>query len=168
MDSQEVLRKMRAALNEILTQVTDRLAEADALLVRSESEPSTEIGILTLGAKIEELEVKVSTIIKEALAFFEKHHVEGDEVFLPLVGMKASWPWGAESSSIDVGKVASALITEGRIADLLSIISISEKSLKSIDGGAVMVARFKTIGKPKSSTPAFKKLSESDLKQLKS
>lgn len=73
---------------------------------------------------------------------------------------------GKAKNELDVKEIARQLIKDGRAKDLIEIISISEKDLLTIHGGAVFVAKYKKqvgVGNP---TVAVKDISKARMKEL--
>ncbi len=167
MEAREYAQMLQSTLSEAMVKLIALREEVAALISQPRIEFKVdEAAILSLSAKsipIAELLSKGEAI---GLAFFKEHHSEGDEVRLPSIETKAVWPLGAANTRLSASEIGKELIEVGRTDDLLKVISISEKDLKSIDGGLSLVEKHKIQDGIKRTSPAFKAFNAEDRKLL--
>jgi hypothetical protein len=104
--------------------------------------------------------------VDAAFAKFKDVHKEGDELILAEVEAKIVWPMAGEKTSIDSSKLVEELLDAGRRADVIKIVEVSEKSLKGLKDGLILIGKYKKKEGKKSSSVTLKELTKEELKKL--
>lgn len=110
--------------------------------------------------------------ISEAIALMEKELAPlkakliaaGQTILLPEREKKVLFLEGAEMSAISVAGVYNDLFEQQRLEDFMAVASISEASLKKIDGGEVLAAKYKTkTGQKKADTVSLRDMTKAEV-----
>jgi hypothetical protein len=168
METRETLKKMLDEIN--IARVTidstrSRLAKLLGSLNLS-FEGETEIEMMVIAANTMAAAKTLVSAVDAAFAKFKDVHKEGDELILAEVEAKIVWPMAGEKTSIDSSKLVEELLDAGRRADVIKIVEVSEKSLKGLKDGLILIGKYKKKEGKKSSSVTLKELTKEELKKL--
>ena len=168
METQETIKKMLDEVNtaeKILGASRVRLAKQLGSLNFS-FEGKTEIETMAIAANIAVATKILLSAMDTAFAKFKEVHKEGDELILAEVEAKVVWPLAGEKTSLDASEMVKDLLDAGRRADVIKIVEVSEKSVKELKDGLILIGKYKKTEGKKSSSVALKDLTKEELKKL--
>jgi hypothetical protein len=166
MNTQESLTLMLKSLNDSASKIDVLRMKLAKMIGTVGSYDESEIDILTVAASIVAASVGLSDVVDLALLSFKDNHKEGDEVILKSVEKKVVWPTAGNATSIDSDKLLAYLLDAGRRADAIKVSSVSEKDLKTLEDGAVLIGKYKKVDGKKKSSIAIKELTEEERKKI--
>jgi len=114
--------------------------------------------------------------IQEAIKFLEgevaplkaKLIENGETILLPELEKKVLFLEGSEISQIDASSLGKKLLSEGREEDFLSVVSVTETSLKNLKDYSSLIADFKvSTGKKKADTISLREMTKKEITESK-
>ena len=109
---------------------------------------------------------KLKNLIENKLSVYKELFKEfKTTVFFPNLGEKVVYQQGKDKTRIDSRALANHLVINNRINDLLNTISITEKSINSLEDAAVLIAQFKEKIGVTDSSVKVSKMTKEELKE---
>lgn len=116
--------------------------------------------------KLDESIKSISLFEALCLSYYMSKNQPGSKMILAEIGKKIDYPLGAETSTLDSETIIKKLIEQKRFDDLIKVCSTSEKSLKELADGDILISSNKKKGDRKKSSASIKDLSAEDRKLI--